>query len=112
MKFKIVLVLFPFDDLSSVKVRPALCLTDVIGSHDQIVLAFITSRSALEPSNTDLNILMSDPNFVSTGLKVDSTIRFHRLLTISARMVKRELGHLPETLHGAVKDRLRKLFDI
>ena len=27
-KNKVVLILFPFDDLSSTKVRPAVCLTD------------------------------------------------------------------------------------
>lgn len=32
MKYRIVLVPFPFDDLSGSKLRPALCLTDVIGS--------------------------------------------------------------------------------
>ena len=40
---KIVLVPFPFDGLSSAKVRPALCLTDPIGPHRHVVLAFITA---------------------------------------------------------------------
>ena len=31
LKGKIVLVPFPFDDLSATKVRPAVCLTDSIG---------------------------------------------------------------------------------
>lgn len=44
-RFKIVLVPFPFDDLSSTKVRPAVCLTDAIGPHQHVVLAFITSRT-------------------------------------------------------------------
>jgi hypothetical protein len=30
MKYKIVLVPFPFDDLTATKVRPAACLTDEI----------------------------------------------------------------------------------
>ncbi len=33
MKFKIVLVTFPFDDFSDSKLRPALCLTDPISGH-------------------------------------------------------------------------------
>ncbi len=42
VKGKVVLVLFPFDDLTSAKLRPAVCLTDPIGSHHHVVLAFIT----------------------------------------------------------------------
>ena len=44
LKYKVVLVPFPFDDLSSTKVRPAVCLTRAIGLHNHVVLAFITSR--------------------------------------------------------------------
>lgn len=43
-KHKVVLVPFPFDDLSASKVRPAVCLTDPVGSHRHVVLAFITSQ--------------------------------------------------------------------
>ena len=42
MKYKIVLVPFPFDDLTATKVRPAVWLTDEIKPHNHIVLAFIT----------------------------------------------------------------------
>ncbi len=37
MKYKIVLVSFPFDDLTAIKVRPAVCLTDEIKPHSHIV---------------------------------------------------------------------------
>ena len=40
---KVVLVAFPFDDLSGSKVRPAVCLTDPIGPHRHVVLAFVSS---------------------------------------------------------------------
>jgi len=36
MRGKVVLVPFPFDDLSTTKVRPAVCLTDLIGTHDRV----------------------------------------------------------------------------
>lgn len=38
VKYKIVLVPFPFDDFSSVKVRPAVCLTNPIGKFDHIII--------------------------------------------------------------------------
>jgi mRNA interferase MazF len=40
IKYKIVLVPFPFDDFSDTKLRPALCLTDYIGNFNQNVIAF------------------------------------------------------------------------
>ncbi len=41
---KVVLVPFPFDDLSATKLRPAVSLTEPIGANDHVVVAFITSR--------------------------------------------------------------------
>lgn len=38
---KVVLIPFPFDDFSGTKVRPAVCLTDPIGTHRHVILAFI-----------------------------------------------------------------------
>ncbi|MGI0494612.1 hypothetical protein ACN4EG_22735 [Alkalinema pantanalense CENA528] len=54
MKGKIVLIQFPFDDLSASKVRPAYCLTDAIGSYQHIVFALITSRIPSTPMTTDI----------------------------------------------------------
>jgi mRNA interferase MazF len=52
-KGKVVLVPFPFDDLSATKVRPAICLTDPLGVHRHVVLAFITSRIPTQKSATN-----------------------------------------------------------
>src|SRR4029453_3294766 len=41
---KVVLVPFPFDDLSGSKVRPAVCLTDPVGPPRPVVPAFVTSQ--------------------------------------------------------------------
>ncbi len=94
MKNKIVLVPFPFDDLSSNKVRPAVCLTDEIQPYGHIVLAFITSKVSANPADTDFVIESGDADFAQTGLKVSSTIRLHRLMTVSKQIIKRELGEL------------------
>ena len=111
-KHKVVLVPFPFDDLSSNKVRPAVCLTDPIGPHDHIILAFITSRIPASPLKTDLVIDASHPDFASTGLRVSSTLQLHRLMTITQTLLRRELGVLSPALQAQVDDRLRKLFDL
>jgi mRNA interferase MazF len=109
---RIVLVPFPFDDLSSSKVRPALCLTDPVGPHRHVVLAFITSRVPSEPDDTDLIVDPSKPEGKGTGLKVPSAIRLHRMMTLSTSVIRRELGTLPPALHPQVASKLANLFGI
>ncbi len=109
-KNKIVLIPFPFDDLSGIKARPALCLTDPIGPHEHIVFAFITSRVPADLLETDLVLEPSLTNFGATGLRVASTIRIHRLVTLTTSFIKRELGELPTSVHGQISAKLEKLF--
>ncbi len=112
MKYKVVLIPFPFDDLSSTKVRPAVCLTEPIGPHRHVVLAFITSRVPANPLPTDLVIESSDLDFASTGLRVSSTLQLHRLMTAATTLVQRELGTLSPKMQSAAAERLRNLFDL
>ena len=111
-KHKVVLVPFPFDDLSLTKVRPAVCLTDTIGVHRHIVLAFITSRVVTHPFATDILIDSSSRDFSSTGLRVSSTLQLHRLITVTSSLIQRELGILPPRLQHEVNIGLRKLLDL
>ena len=112
MKHKIVLVPFPFDDLSTTKIRPAVCLTDELSPYNHVVLAFITSRISEEPGQSDYVIEATDKDFPVTGLKVASTIRLHRLMTVTTSVIRRELGKLSGDHVSAINRRLRELFDI
>ena len=112
MRYKVILVPFPFDDLSGNKVRPAVCLTNAVGVHRHVVLAFITSTTpgGIEP--TDLVLDPNNPDFAGTGLRVRSTLRLHRMVTVSARIIQRQLGVLTQNLQVEVQQRLRTLFAI
>ncbi len=112
MRNKIVLVPFPFDNLKTVKVRPALCLSEAISPYQHLVIAFITSRIEIASEASDLLILESDPDFEQTGLIKDSAIRFHRLVTIPTHMIRRELGYLPESYQKQLKEKLKNLLDL
>jgi mRNA interferase MazF len=112
MKSKIVLVPFPFDDLSNQKMRPALCLTDEIPPYGHVVLAFITSQVLATPAKTDLVIETTDADFANTGLKVSSTIRLHRLMTVTKTIIRRQLGELSPSHQAEVSNLLRTLFDL
>ena len=109
---KVVLVPFPFDDLSGTKVRPAVCLTEPVGPHHHVVVAFITSRVQTTTLDTDVSVQPRDPDFVKTGLRVPSTICLHRLMTIASSTVLRELGALSDSRLAEIRLRLRRLFHI
>jgi mRNA interferase MazF len=111
-KGKVVLVPFPFDDLSATKVRPAVCLTDPVGPHRHVILAFITSRIPADLMETDIVLDISQPDFVTTGLRVSSTLRLHRLMTVSTSLILRELGELSPDMQARVADKICKLFGL
>ena len=111
-KGKVVLVPFPFDDLSAEKVRPAVCLTEPVGPHRHVVLAFVTSQTPPELLESDLLLDQSHQGFASTGLRVSSVLRLHRLMTVTTALIQRELGELSLDLQTAVKSKLRHLFGV
>lgn len=112
IKGKIVLVPFPFDDLSAAKVRPAAVLTEPVGSHRHVVLAFITSQIPNPLLDSDLEIAPNHADFQTTGLRTASALRLHRLLTAPTSLVQRELGELSLSLQTQVTEKLRRLFGL
>ncbi|TAM95748.1 MAG: type II toxin-antitoxin system PemK/MazF family toxin [Chitinophagaceae bacterium] len=113
MKYKVVLVPFPFDDFSSTKVRPAVCLTEPISTFGHIIIAFITSKMPIDILPTDIVVDNSSlSTFYQTGLQVTSIIRMHKLTTIPTSLIKRELGQIPWELQPAIDKALIKLFSL
>jgi mRNA interferase MazF len=107
---KVVLVPFPFDDLPAAKVRPAICLTDPIGPHRHVVLAFITSRIPPDLVDSDFGLDVNRSDFASTGLRVTATLRLHRLMTATTSLIRRELGELSPAMRSEVIRKLQNLF--
>ena len=112
IKGKVVLVPFPFDDLSSTKVRPAICLTEPVGTHRHVVIAFITSQIPSELLDTDIVLDINRTDFASTGLRVTSALRLHRLITVSTSIIRRHLGTLSADLQQEVDQKLERLFGL
>jgi len=112
MKGSVILVPFPFDDLSTNKVRPAVCLTNPIGPHRHVVLAFITSKVIIQPEKTDIMLDSTNPSFSDIGLRVSSTLCLHRLITVSTSIIHRRLGKLPPMVQKAVDEKLKLLFEL
>ena len=110
MRYRVVLVPFPFDDLSGSKVRPAVCLTEAVGAHRHVVLAFITSAVPPRLEPTDVPLDPGSTDFAHSGLRVRSALRLHRIVTVSATIIQRQLGVLTPNIQAQVQQRLRNLF--
>ena len=102
-KGRVVLVPFPFDNLSTAKLRPAVCLTEPIGPHRHVILAFISSSKQDPPIDSDVVLDQGEPDFLQTGLKVSSVLRLHRLMTVSQSLIRREPGVLPPQRQNQVQ---------
>ena len=89
---KIVLVPFPFTDLSFKKVRPALIISSLESSSDDVLVAFITSQ---EKYKHGFSIETSEIFFKETGLKTSSFIRFDKIATLDKKIILGELGEIP-----------------
>ena len=104
-KGTIVLVPFPFTDLSGQKIRPALVLHDSKRSEDCIV-SFISSRNEEKHGLFELKVPMSEYN----GLKTDSLVRVNKIATLQKKMILGGLGELEKKYMDGVDELLRKLF--
>ena len=107
----IVLVLFPFDDFSETKLRPALCLTNEIGNFRHVTIAFISSNLPHKLLNSDLVIKKGSTNWQGTGLASDSVIRLHKIVTIPRSLLKRKLGSINNKVEKEVLSILKQLFE-
>lgn len=109
MRGSIVLIRYPFTDLTSSKVRPALVVTPdfLIPLLDDILCLFISSSPPDELLSTDLFLEITDPSFEQTGLKTDSVFRAHKLALLYKRLVLRVLGEADSVLTETINSRLR-----
>ena len=78
---EVVVVPFPFSDLTQSKVRPALCLADA-GRGDRI-LCQITSQ----PYGDPLAIKLEDQDFATGGLRAESYARPGKLFTADTSLI-------------------------
>ena len=92
-KGDIVLVPFPFTDLSQTKLRPAVVLW-VDPQGQDITLCFISSQNLDRTTPNELILTTDDPEFAPTGLKGASKIRVTRIVTLDRQLLQRCLGRL------------------
>ncbi len=100
-KGDIVLIEFPFTDLSGKKLRPALVL---FTERRNVVVAFISSKLEKFVEGTSLLIKENHPEFPLTGLKLSSVVRFDKVATVDVKFVAGTLGRLGPKLKEEAND--------
>ena len=88
MKGDVVVVPFPFSDLTQAKRRPALVIAELQG--DDLLLCQITSQRIRD----NYAIPLEDTDFQSGSLKQSSNIRPNRLFTADRHIVLYKVGQL------------------
>lgn len=109
MKGKIVLIPFPYTDLTAAKLRPALVIFE--GKHDLIV-AFITSKMVNIIPELDVLISADNPEFSRTGLKSTSVLKLAKVSTVRKDLAEGILGEISGSLKDEANQKLKRIFEI
>lgn len=103
-KGDVVLVPFPFTDLSGVKIRPVVVGANVGG--DDVILCQVTSRFR----DDGYSIVLSDCDFVSGKLDRDSLIRANKIFTMDRSKIIAVIGTLSPSKRAEICDKLVEIF--
>ncbi len=99
------LVRFPFSELTSAKLRPALILA--VHREEVIILGIFSKIPTGNIQNSWVLIQDSNAQFSQTGLKKTSLIRADKIATVSTSVFQRKLGDLSADLLTEVQKALK-----
>ena len=100
VKGDVVVVPFPFSDLTNAKRRPALVLAKLDG--DDVILTQVTSQTVRDRYAVELK----DSDFADGGLNLTSNVRPNRVFTADTRIVLYRVGSLKPSKLTEVVDRI------
>ncbi|HMO78370.1 MAG TPA: type II toxin-antitoxin system PemK/MazF family toxin [Candidatus Paceibacterota bacterium] len=102
----VVLIPFPFSDLSGQKVRPALILSKH-SKHNDVVVLFITSKSR---NRGDFIVAIAPSK--ENGLKVQSEVVCDKIATLDRKTIIGQIGHLESKAQKDVDKLVTKLLGL
>jgi mRNA interferase MazF len=88
IKGDVVILPFPFSDLSQTKRRPALVINQLDGN--DLILCAITSQIKLDK----YAVAIENNDFASGSLNRNSYVRVNRLFTAENKIIDYKIGHL------------------
>ena len=98
----LVLIPFPFSDLSATKKRPVL-LPTCPGAYGDFIGLPVTSRP-----QTDRGIALDPTDLMQGGLLLASWICVDRVVTLNASLIVKAFGRISETVHNGGRDTPRR----
>jgi mRNA interferase MazF len=98
MKGDVVIVSFPFTDLTGAKRRSALVVAEPPGVDS--ILCLITGTATRDPNAVPLTAA----NFAAGALRIDSLIRPARLFTVAVSLIAYRVGRLKASKRNEVVD--------
>lgn len=106
----IVLLTFPFSDLESSKVRPAIVLSNDKYNRrsEDFVAVPLTSNLKLR----DYAVLVTNNELESGNLIVDSKVKVDRVFSVSQRLVRMKIGRIKAEVHERITDMLFELLQV
>ena len=106
VKGDVVVIPFPYSDLSKSKRRPALVLSNLKG--DDIILCQITSKNTKD----NYAIQLIDSSFVKGSLNQVSNIRPNRIFTADKHIIVRTIGRINESVYQRVSNTITRLISL
>lgn len=105
VKGDVVIVPFPFFDLSSSKRMPALVIANLPG--EDIILCQVNSKLLKD----EFSIALLDSDFITGSLKQDSNIRPNRIFTASKSIIRYKAGLVNSGKLSKVRNKIVSLLD-
>jgi mRNA interferase MazF len=106
---EVVLVAFPFTDLTTTKMRPALVVSsDAFNSQNlDVILVAVTSQISKKLSSADH--LLSPADQKQAGLPKPSLVKLGKVVTLDQRLIRKRLGRIPDPTLALLTIELHKL---
>jgi mRNA interferase MazF len=103
----VVLVPFPFTDLSAAKQRPALVVSPnrLNDSRPDLVVAAITSQTPAALAEDEVRLADADLNVC--GLPKASIVKLGKIFTIHQGLIRKKLGQVPSDTLNMILQALR-----
>jgi mRNA interferase MazF len=94
-KWDIVLISFPFTDLQTTKVRPAIVISpDAFHNGGEDALFMLITSNTERRAAHDILVSLSHAEYAQTGLIKESCIRVCKIVTLKKTLIAHQLGSL------------------